>query len=175
LEQQLRELQQAEQQERQRAQQLEQERDQLAGGVQNLRQNIGANERDIKNAEQLVRQQVEERKTAEIHAKDQMKNEAIAKEKAEELARRTAEERRKEQQNVSRLVAEEQELKQKAQQLGNKPVIAMEEKPATVDVYQHTRFETKEQVPVATEHAKEECDEHKSVIGKVVDGVKNLF
>lgn len=96
----------------------------------------------LKDREQLVQKKQEDRTKIETHAKEQLKNEELALKKAKELARKTSEERREAQKDVSRLTQEEQDAKKKMYDLGKEAHIKVEEKPATVDVYQHTRYET---------------------------------
>jgi len=166
----------------QKAAQEHQNADQLLGQHRNLeneiaaqKQNIVQDESKLKDREHVVISQKEERKTLECHAKEQLKNEELARKKAEELACKTSKERRDLQQDVSRLVKEEQDAKKKVCDLEKTANVKVEEKPATVDVYQHTQYETKE--PVITEIKTEEqkANEDKSIGAKIVDGVKNLF
>lgn len=96
----------------------------------------------------------------------------MARRKAEELACKVENERRDAQKDVSRLVEEEADVKKKAADLNKKINIKVEQKPSTVDVYEHKRYETNK--PVVTEVQVNESED-KSLGAKIVDGVKKLF
>jgi hypothetical protein len=170
LEQRIRELAKNEMEANNRAQQLRNQQAGLIQQIQALTHAVAKDQRELQNAEYLAQRQTEEKKTIQIQSKENIQNEQEAMEKAEALAKRQEQERQQAQKRLQSAVEEEQEARQKAYELNQKSAnVTVEERPATVDVYQHTRYETTEPV-VKTEI--QEGTEEKSGL---VDKIKSLF
>lgn len=110
--------------------------------IGNLSQCVRQNAQELKNAQFLAQKQQEELRTVQTTCKSNIQNEAEAMRKAEELAKKNEAERREAQKLVQNLAGQEQEARKKLHELNTNTNVTVEQKPATVDVYEHRRYET---------------------------------
>jgi len=175
LEKRIRELDQKAAQEHQQANALAGQHQNLQGEIEAQKGRILQNEKALKDREQIVKSVLTEKQQVEYYATERIRNEELARQKAAALAGKTEKERRDAQKEVERLTGEQAEAEKKLYDLQKTTTVKVEEKPATVDVYSHQRYETSEPVVTEVETHKSEHSEDKSLGSKIVDGVKNLF
>jgi hypothetical protein len=174
LEQQIRDLDNKALREQERARQLVGEHEHLQNEIAGQKQQIIQDQAALKDREQIAIKQQEQKRTVETISQENIKNEELALRKAQALSGKTEKERQEAQKEVARLTAELQDAKKQASEMTKTCNVKVEQKPATIDVYQHKRYETTE--PVVTEVTSEHhTKEDRSLGEKIVDGVKNLF
>jgi len=177
----------AEERELERAGALRQAQGFNEAAIANQHQALAENEARLRDAEFLAQKQVEERKAIEITSKRTIENEQEALEKARKLAAEQEARRKEAQKELAGLTAEEQEARRRAFEIERQNVpVEMGTEPAVLDVYQHSRYEVGQQGPQlvnAATHVEQSAEaqratnqhEDKSIVGKIADGIKNIF
>ena len=96
----------------------------------------------LEEQENVLHAKKEEFIATELHAKEQLKNEALALEKAQDLANKAADKKRELENDACRLIQEEQQAQRLVSEMDTNATVTVEEKPATIDVFQHKQLET---------------------------------